>query len=78
MTVQLHPWTFGWDALVAIGTLGLAGVTVVLGVVALRGNKLAREGLKIASAELKASILPLLEAVPLQPDEKRGVALLEA
>lgn len=62
----MHPWTFGWDALVAIGTLSLALVTLGVGIAAVCGNKTAREALEVAQAELQASLLPLLESVPLE------------
>jgi hypothetical protein len=65
------PWTFGWDALVAIGTLALAGVTVAVGVVAVRANAVARRGLRIAQAEMQASTFPLIESVPLQYQAQR-------
>jgi hypothetical protein len=67
----VSPWTFGWDALVAIGTLALAVVTVAVGTVALFANKVARDGLKISQAELQASTFPLIESVPLQFQAQR-------
>lgn len=54
-------WTFGWDALVAIGTLALAVVTVAVGIIAVRANRVARRGVEIAAEDLKASMTPLLE-----------------
>lgn len=54
-------WTFGWAALAAIGTIGLALATFVLGLVAHHANRFAQRGVEIATAELQASMLPLLE-----------------
>jgi hypothetical protein len=71
MFASIHPWTFGWDALVAIGTLALAFVTLLLGIAALRGNRTARQALGIAQAELQASMFPLIESVPLEHSPHR-------
>jgi hypothetical protein len=71
MVANLHPWTFGWDALVAIGTLSLAAVTVVLGIVAVLGNRTSREALAIAQQEQQASMFPLLESVPVEHGKHR-------
>jgi hypothetical protein len=66
-----HSWAFGWDALVAIGTLTLALVTVGLGLAALLGNRTSRRALDVAQAELQAATLPLLEAVPAEGGRAR-------
>jgi hypothetical protein len=71
MSAGIHAWTFGWDALVAIGTLSLACVTLMLGVAALRGNRTGRKALEIAQAELQASTFPLIESVPVEHDAHR-------
>jgi hypothetical protein len=57
-------WSFGWTALVAIGTLALAVVTSAVAVLALRALRLARRGLETAEEGLRASLLPVLEPVP--------------
>jgi hypothetical protein len=47
---DLSPWTFGWDALVACGTLALAAVTVVLAFVTREGVRAASDSARDARA----------------------------
>jgi hypothetical protein len=56
-------WTFGWNALVAVGTLALAAVTALL---ALSTRRLARDTARLAEEtadEIASSIRPLLVPV---------------
>jgi hypothetical protein len=61
--VIAHAAASGWTTNDSL-TLFLGIATLILGAVAAYGNHLTRRGLKVSQAELKASILPLLEAVP--------------
>jgi hypothetical protein len=66
MVMIAHAVASGWTTNDSL-TLFLGIATLTLGVVAAYGNHLTRRGLKVSQAELKASILPLLEAVPELP-----------
>ena len=62
--VVFAAWSFGWSALVAIGTLALAAVTSVLAVLVSRGLTLTRRTLEAVEESVQASLLPVLESVP--------------
>src|SRR4051812_7525762 len=55
---EASPWSFGWEALVAIGTLGLAVATVVLALVT---RALAESSTKEVRAQWRPVILPGLD-----------------
>ncbi|HVC86433.1 MAG TPA: hypothetical protein VNC40_03305 [Gaiellaceae bacterium] len=76
MFASFFTWD-GWSALVAIGTLTLAGVTLAVAIVAVRGNQVARRGVAIGEAELQTSMLPVLEAVPAMPTAEREDSMKE-
>jgi hypothetical protein len=55
MFAGADPWEFGWDALVAIGTIGLAGVT---GTLAYMTWRLARSTAAEARAQTRPVLIP--------------------
>jgi hypothetical protein len=54
------PWTFGWDALVAIGTFALAAVTFILALI-------TRSVAKATKEEVESQSYPVLLAVNVSP-----------
>jgi hypothetical protein len=52
---MVHPWDFGWDALVAIGTISLALVT---GYLALSTRQLARETAEEVASGSRPVLIP--------------------
>ena len=55
---SVSPWSFGWDALVALGTLALAGSTIFL---ALRTAALARSTATDVAAQDRPVLVPAHE-----------------
>lgn len=72
------PWTFGWDAVVAIGTLTLAFATLILALVTTRmatktgqlaasterGLTIAEADLAVAQSAVAGNVRPVLISVP--------------
>lgn len=57
LAVSSHPWEFGWDALVAVGTISLAAVT---GVLAFMTWRLARSTAAEARSQARPALIPAL------------------
>ncbi|MDP9227405.1 MAG: hypothetical protein M3P18_26875 [Actinomycetota bacterium] len=66
----MHRWAFGWDALVAIGTLALAGVTYVL---ARATRRLARETAEEVRGQTRPVVVPVHDTVDVSPKRNDSV-----
>jgi hypothetical protein len=65
---MLHPWDFGWDALVAIGTLSLAAATFVL---VMATYKVSKQGDREIRA-LSRPVVLLQELTDVRPESRTG------
>ena len=65
VAASVGPWTFGWDALVAIGTLALAAVTFALVLVTKRSVDAAKDEIGIERRRIEAGQWPRVFPMPL-------------